>query len=124
MASYIVVQGWLTITEKQVNAIKAIISGRKKYIEQYDMEEIFHQIYSAGWCFSSSEINGKFFVFYGAPIKGYYIDWFKDTLIEISQKRKDTEGSFFFDNEGHFYYRWDIKNGTITETTFNPKQVI
>lgn len=116
MAKYVSVKGWLECEHSQVEGIKKIISD---YEVRTDLGNIFSyesmKLYNKGWCYQEEIINWTSYIFFGADVKEYYLEFIQEEIKEILRKNIEIEGMFFFDyEEGEISY-WEITNSRINE---------
>lgn len=116
MANYASVKGWLACEEEDVKLIKNLI---KKYElnTDYDiiMDSDIRKLYNKGWHFQETAINWTSYVFYGADIKSYCLNFIKDELIDIIKINEEMEGVFFIDTEEDDKIIWKISDGELLE---------
>lgn len=116
MANYVSVKGWLECEEDDVKLIKDLI---KEYelSTNYDiiMDSDIRKLYNRGWHFQEEAINWTSYVFYGADIKNYCLNFIKDELVDIIKINNEMEGVFFIDAEDGDKIIWKILDGKLLE---------
>ena len=116
MAMYTSVTGWLGCEHSQVEEIRKIISGCEFSTEfEYIMDYETRKFYNKGWCFQKEGINWTAYVFYGADIKDYCVDFIKTEIKEIAGKIDEVNGLFLFQHEEGEIICWKIVESNITE---------
>jgi len=87
MAKYVSVKGWLECEYSQIKEIKKIIDD---YKTRTNMGSIFNnenmKFYNKGWRYPEEIINWTAYIFYGADIKEYYLEFIQDEIKEILKK--------------------------------------
>ncbi len=116
MSRYVSVKGWLECEDSQVGRIKRIISD---YKPKSDFGSIFNndniELYNKGWCYQKEIINWTSYIFYGADIKEYYLEFIKEEIKEILRRNNKIDGMFFFSYEEDGIIYWKITDSKITE---------
>lgn len=113
MARYISIRGWLECDHQLVEKIRMIITNYAETRKGDNYET--YKLYNQGWTFQNNIINWSSYIFYGADIKEYYLEFIRNEILCILELDEDIEGSFFIDYEEGERERWDIINKKIIE---------
>jgi len=73
------------------------------------------KFYNKGWRYPEEIINWTAYIFYGADIKEYYLEFIQDEIKEILKKNIEIDGMFFFCYEKGEIKYWKIIDSKIKE---------
>lgn len=116
MGKYVSVRGWLECDESTINEVKKI---RDDFTANYNeglLDEDKLELYQSGWTFPERQINWTAYVFYGADIREYHLDFMKKQLSEMANI-EDITGYFLIDDhDGEYHLCWQISDNKIIES--------
>ncbi|MEN1988185.1 hypothetical protein [Paenibacillus hubeiensis] len=124
MGKYVSVRGWLECDEQTVHEVRKI---RDDYTEKYNdtlLDKSKLEMYQSGWTFPETQINWTAYVFYGADIREYYLDFMRKQLSEMAAI-SDITGYFLIDDhDGEKNLCWQISGHKLIKNeqeniTFN-----
>lgn len=116
MAKYVSVKGWIECEHSQVEKIKKIILSYESNASLGDfikLESI--RLYNKGWYFPKESINWNAYIFYGADVKEYCLEFIEEELKEVLRKNIEISGMFFFQYEEGEERCWKIVESEIVE---------
>ena len=116
MSKYVSVKGWIECDSTQIEGIRKIIlnyESRADFGNIIDCKTI--EFYNKGWCYPNENINWTAYIFYGADVKEYCLDFIKEEIKEILTVNTEIEGKFFFDYEEGEVKCWEIVDSQIVE---------
>jgi hypothetical protein len=115
MGRYVSVKGWLSCDSEIVPKIKEIAESFLKNYTNFSITLEERTLYNKGWRYPTEDTWQ--YVFYGADLKSYYVEYIKLQVEAISGIDSDIEGTFFIDDEdGEERYLWRVSDGTFEET--------
>ncbi len=80
MGHFTYIRGWVECDEDDVSAIKTVISNYVKKNEKYFMNKDLCELYNKGWRFPDEIINWTAYIFYGADVRSYNVNYIKIRL--------------------------------------------
>lgn len=115
MGRYASVRGWFECDENDLDEIKSFLNnfkGKDKHIIKPEEEDL----YKKGWTFQASTINWTSYVFYGADIRVYGIDYVKDMFESFVKNFPEVEGYIKVNIEDESYeLTWRYGDGEFIE---------
>lgn len=124
MGTYAQVHGWFEVSDELVPLIKDVIEEIPSLAAKAKTNAGSIELYQHGWHIGEV-INWTRYIFFGADIRSYYIDFYKEIFSRIAllQVRDEDnllipEGLFYIDSEDSANERsfvWVIKNGVLSE---------
>lgn len=125
MGTYTKVRGWFEVADELVPLITDIIQEIPSLAVKAQLSADSIVLYQHGWHIGEV-INWTRYIFFGADIRDYYIDFYKNIFIKIALLQVKDEDNLLFLPEGLFYidseegngcnFTWTIKNGVLSET--------
>lgn len=120
MAKYVSVKGWLECEHSQIEEIhKVILNYGSKMGFETSIGHESVELYNKGWCNQKEIVNWTSYIFYGADVKDYCLDFIKGEIKEILSKCVEIDGMFFFQHEEGEMRCWKITNSQIMEINFS-----
>lgn len=107
MGVYVSIRGWLECDQKQLAAIREIISA-------HDDDH-----YSHGWGLPRRHFNWTCYAFYGGDVRELAVSWLLDQLTEIARVPASDEdgdrvrGLFLASHEIDGTSEWQIREGRV-----------
>jgi hypothetical protein len=84
MGKYVSVRGWLECDENTVNEVKKIRDDFTASSNQGLLDKDKLELYQSGWTFPDRQMNWTAYVFYGADLREYHLDFMKKQLSEMA----------------------------------------
>lgn len=124
MGTYAQVRGWFEVADELVPLITDIIQEIPFLAAKAQISADSIELYQHGWHIGEV-INWTRYIFFGADIRAYYLDFYKNIFIKIALLQVKDEDNLLFIPEGLFYidseegsgrsFTWTIKNGVLSE---------
>ncbi|NJK37949.1 MAG: hypothetical protein HC835_07690 [Oscillatoriales cyanobacterium RM2_1_1] len=76
MAYFYSVRGWLEVEPEQFERLIAVV----QWIQSDQSQSSEKALYAAGWCWQTTLINWRCYVFYGAEMQGSGLVFFQEML--------------------------------------------
>jgi|BioPla2DNA2_1021312.scaffolds.fasta_scaffold132903_2 hypothetical protein len=116
MGHYVSVRGWIECDKSNFPAIEKIIDKYRISFQKYSISQETAELYQKGWQIPKDIINWTAYVFYGADIRQYNLDFIKDQIIEIGEIDVDIRAYFFIDDDENIKnYNWKLFEGVLSE---------
>ncbi|MBP1046276.1 hypothetical protein I6N96_08260 [Enterococcus sp. BWM-S5] len=101
MAKYLSLRGWIECDEQDLEEIKQKLIESQENIEKYPLDFEQAEYYSKGWRFPENNIGWSSYIFYGADIKNYALDYIIFQFENITDVNEEIIGYLFIsDDEG------------------------
>lgn len=101
MAKYLSLRGWIECDEQDLEKIKKRLSESQESIKKYPVDFEQAKLYSKGWRFPENNVGWSSYVFYGADIKNYALDYIISQFKSITAVDDEIVGYLFIsDDEG------------------------
>ena len=116
MGHYVSVRGWIECDKSNFSAIEKVIDKYRMDFLKYSISQEIAELYQKGWQIPKDVINWTAYVFYGADIRQYNLDFIKDQIIEIGKIDEDIRAYFFIDDDENIEnYNWKLLEGVLLE---------
>jgi len=99
MAKYVSIRGWIECDDESLNCVLNVINKYENEYEKFYLKEEQSKHYQKGWVFSSVPTGWTRYIFFGADVKNYNVDFFTQQLREICQLKMEINGRFFLDSD-------------------------
>jgi hypothetical protein len=126
MGTYAQVRGWFEVDEQLLPLLVAVIEDIPLRAVKQNVSADSVSLYQEGWHVGNA-INNTRYVFFGADIRAYYLDFYREIFKEIAELTCFSEdadyeiipdGVFYVDSEDDYanHYIWKIGNGRLSES--------
>jgi len=116
MGKYVSIRGWFECEENDISTIKKVCEEFTKNYDDTLLSPEKRKLYQSGWIFPESQINWTTYIFYGADIREYHLDFIKEQISQIAII-PDITGYFLVDDhEGDRKLCWQIVDQALIQT--------
>ncbi len=138
MGNFVSVRGWLELNEEMIPQVREIIDDVANTTTLSKTPIEIAELYNRGWVFPSDKVNWTSYIFYGADVRLYHLEYLKTQFKLIAErvKRRDNNfvelfkdhmlnekdlldypaGLFYIDDEDRkISLRWEISKGEFFE---------
>lgn len=116
MSSYVALKGWIECAEEDIPKIKDYINSFWDGNVWNSQEKKSLDLYKNGWVFPQVNINWSSYIFFGACVKSYFVDFFKKNIDGIISLNLEISGFFeleFYDEDKTI--EWRIEDNILSE---------
>ncbi|WP_217560327.1 hypothetical protein [Paenibacillus sp. GbtcB18] len=116
MGKYISIRGWFECEEHDVSKVKEICREFTKNYSDTELNYNTRKLYQSGWVFPENQVNWTTYIFYGADIREYHLDFIKQQISKIAIIPEITGYFLIDDHEGEKKICWQVFDGHFVET--------
>lgn len=116
MGKYVSIRGWLECNENNISEIKQICEDYTQNYSGLKIDYSTRKLYQLGWVFPETQVNWTTYIFYGADIREYYLDFIREQIYKIAEIKELTGFFLLDDHEGEMKKCWQISHGNFVET--------
>ncbi|OWR31284.1 hypothetical protein CDO73_07740 [Saccharibacillus sp. O23] len=116
MGKYVSIRGWLECEEHDIEKIKDI---NRKFVQREFTTKLDHEkreLYQKGWVFPENQVNWTSYIFYGADLREYDLDFIKDQIREIAEIEGITGHFLIDDHDSEKRLCWQVFNRRLVES--------